>query len=171
MSPTAGTGMGSTRIFSYINWLGPYLVQNFEFQYFWKFPKKFFLFFGRGGGFRRFCGYIWGHCKIGLFWGVHFYAFFFSSEYLWQVCTFESRLSLRHWTKTSRAGSNACFILFMRAKEEVYVESAHLLCLVWAFVTNGDWMPFCASSEGSGKSAHLHRLTLAFATVQNLVLP
>ena len=27
-------------------------------------------------------------------------------------------------------------------------------------------MPFCASSEGSGKSAHLHRLTLAFVTVQ-----
>ena len=24
-------------------------------------------------------------------------------------------------------------------------------------------MPFCASSEGSGESAHLHRLTLAFA--------
>ena len=27
----------------------------------------------------------------------------------------------------------------------------------------------CASSEGSGESAHLHRLTLAFATVQNLL--
>ena len=27
-------------------------------------------------------------------------------------------------------------------------------------------MPFCASSEGSGESAHLHRLYLAFATVQ-----
>ena len=26
--------------------------------------------------------------------------------------------------------------------------------------SNGDWMPFCASSEGSGESAHLHRLTL-----------
>ena len=50
VSPTAGTGMGSTRIFSYISWLGPFLVQNFEFQYFWKFPKKIFLFFGRGGG-------------------------------------------------------------------------------------------------------------------------
>ena len=25
-------------------------------------------------------------------------------------------------------------------------------------------MPFCASSEGSGESAHLHRLTLAFVT-------
>ena len=54
----------------------------------------------------------------------------------------------------------------------------HLLDLVWAFVTvqkfscgdsNGDWMPFCASSEGSGESAHLHRLTLAFVTVQNLL--
>ena len=30
-------------------------------------------------------------------------------------------------------------------------------------------MPFCVSSEGSGKSAHLHRLTLAFVTVKNLV--
>ena len=30
-------------------------------------------------------------------------------------------------------------------------------------------MPFCASSKGSGESAHLHRLTLAFVTVQNLL--
>ena len=30
-------------------------------------------------------------------------------------------------------------------------------------------MPFCASSEGSGESAHLHRLTLAFVTVQNIL--
>ena len=30
-------------------------------------------------------------------------------------------------------------------------------------------MPFCASSEGSGESAHLHRRTLAFVTVQNLL--
>ena len=35
--------------------------------------------------------------------------------------------------------------------------------------SNGDWMPFCASSKGSGESAHLHRLTLAFVTVQNLL--
>ena len=53
--------MGSTLIFSYISWLGPFLVQNFEFQYFWKFKKKktifiylfiffFFFFFGGGGG-------------------------------------------------------------------------------------------------------------------------
>ena len=28
---------------------------------------------------------------------------------------------------------------------------------------------FCASSEGSGKSAHLHMLTIAFVTVQNLL--
>ena len=34
--------------------------------------------------------------------------------------------------------------------------------------SNGDWMQFCAISEGSGKSAHLHRLTLSFVTVQNL---
>ena len=37
--------------------------------------------------------------------------------------------------------------------------------------SNRDLMPFCASSEGSGESAHLHRLTLAFVTVQkSLVL-
>ena len=36
--------------------------------------------------------------------------------------------------------------------------------------SNGDWMPFCASSEGSGESAHLHRLTLTFVTVQNCCL-
>ena len=35
--------------------------------------------------------------------------------------------------------------------------------------SNGDWMPFCASSEGFGESAHLHRLTLAFVTVQHLL--
>ena len=35
--------------------------------------------------------------------------------------------------------------------------------------SNGDWMPFCASSEESGESAHLHRLTLAFVTVQNIL--
>ena len=29
-------------------------------------------------------------------------------------------------------------------------------------------MPFCASNEGSGESAHLHRLTLAFVTVKDL---
>ena len=29
--------------------------------------------------------------------------------------------------------------------------------------------PFCASSKGSGESAHLHRLTLAFIIVQNLL--
>ena len=34
--------------------------------------------------------------------------------------------------------------------------------------SNGNWTQFCASSEGSGESAHLHRLTLAFVTVQNL---
>ena len=54
--------------------------------------------------------------------------------------------------------------------------------LVWAFVSvqksragsNGDLMLFSASSEGSGMSAHLQRLTLAFATVpksHDIVLP
>ena len=35
--------------------------------------------------------------------------------------------------------------------------------------SNGDWMPVCASSKGSGESANLHRLTLAIVTVQNLL--
>ena len=30
-------------------------------------------------------------------------------------------------------------------------------------------MPICASSEGSGESTHLHRLTLAIVTVQNIL--
>ena len=63
----------------------------------------------------------------------------FEQRWLWRVCTFAwSSLSLRHSSKFSCGDSN------------------------------GDWMPFCASSEGSGESAHLHRLTLAFVTVQNL---
>ena len=61
-------------------------------------------------------------------------------RWLWRVCTFAwSSLSLRHSSKFSCGDSN------------------------------GDWTPFCASSEGDGESAHLHRLTLAFVTVQNLV--
>ena len=61
-------------------------------------------------------------------------------RWLWRVCTFAwSSLSLRHSSKFSCGDSN------------------------------GDWMPFCASSAGSGESAHLHRLTLAFVTVQNLL--
>ena len=64
----------------------------------------------------------------------------FEQRWLWQVCTFAwSCLSHRHSSKFLYGGSN------------------------------GDWMPICASSEGSGKSAHLHRLTLAFFTVQNLL--
>ena len=61
-------------------------------------------------------------------------------RWLWRVCTFAwCSLSLRHSSKFSCGDSN------------------------------GDWMPFCASSEGSGESAHLHRLTLAFVTLQNLL--
>ena len=61
-------------------------------------------------------------------------------RWLWRVCTFAwSSLSLRHSSKFSCGDSN------------------------------GDWMPFCASSEGSGESAHLYRPTLAFVTVQNLL--
>ena len=61
-------------------------------------------------------------------------------RWLWRVCTFAwSSLSLRHSSKLSCGDSN------------------------------GNWMPFCASSDGSGQSALLHRLTLAFVTVQNLL--
>ena len=61
-------------------------------------------------------------------------------QWLWRVCTFAwSSLSLRQSSKFSYGDSN------------------------------GDWTPFCASSEGSGESAHLHRLTLAFVTVQNIL--
>ena len=65
-----------------------------------------------------------------------------SSEQRWlrQVCTFDwSSLSLRHSSKLSFGASN------------------------------GDWMPICAISKGSGESAHLLRLTLAFITVQHLL--
>ena len=31
-------------------------------------------------------------------------------------------------------------------------------------------MAFCARSEGIGESAHVHRLTLAFVTIQNIFL-
>ena len=59
---------------------------------------------------------------------------------IWRVCTFAwSSLSICHSSKTSCGSSNV------------------------------DWMPFCAGTEGSGESAHLHRLTLAFVTVQNIM--
>ena len=61
-------------------------------------------------------------------------------RWLWRVCTFAwSSLSLCHSSKFSCGDSN------------------------------GDWMPFCASSKGSGESAHLHMLTLALVTVQNFL--
>ena len=61
-------------------------------------------------------------------------------RWLWRVYTFAwSSLNLRHSSKFSCCDSN------------------------------GEWMPFCASSEGSGESAYLHRLTLAFVAVQNLL--
>ena len=60
--------------------------------------------------------------------------------WLWRVCTFAwSSLSLHHRSKFSCGDSN------------------------------GDLMPFCSSSEGSGESAHLHKLALACVTVQNLL--
>ena len=65
------------------------------------------------------------------------------------------------------------FFKLFNTSREVYVETAHLLDRVWAFVTvrksragsNGDLILVCESSEGSGESAHLHSLTLAFVTV------
>ena len=61
-------------------------------------------------------------------------------RWLWRVCTFAwSSLSLHHSSKLSCGDSNDV------------------------------WMPFCTSSGGSGESAHLHRPTLAFVAVQNLL--
>ena len=72
------------------------------------------------------------------------------------------------------------FLNFFNTSREVYVETAHLLDRVWAFVTvrksragsNGDLILVCESSECSGESAHLHSFTLAFVTVPKYhVLP
>ena len=42
-----GGGGGGTLIFSNIRRLGPFLgVQNFEFQYFWGFSEKMYIFWG-----------------------------------------------------------------------------------------------------------------------------
>ena len=61
-------------------------------------------------------------------------------RWLWRVCAFAwSSLSLRHSSKFSCGDSN------------------------------GDRMPVCASSKGSDESAHLHRLALAFVTIQTLL--
>ena len=70
---------------------------------------------------------------------------------LWRVCTFaESRLSHRHRTKTSCAGSNVDFCIIYASREA----SLHV-CLVWSepslrckisYVgSNGDLMSFCAT--------------------------
>ena len=57
-SPGGGGG-GGTLIFLYIHRRGSFfLVQNFEFQYFWGFSEKIIFF---GGIF------FWGHYKIGLY--------------------------------------------------------------------------------------------------------
>ena len=47
---------------------------------------------------------------------------------LWRVCTFESRLNLRHLTKTSCVGSYVVFFKpFFYTSREVYGETAQLL--------------------------------------------
>ena len=51
---------------------------------------------------------------------------------LWWVCTFESRLSLRHWTKTSCAGSSVVFHTFLceqRRLWRVYIFASSSLSL------------------------------------------
>ena len=70
--------MGSTWIFSYISWLGPFLVQNFEFQYiiFGNFQNIFFL--GGGGGLEDFVNIFGVIVKLDYFEGVismHFLQF------------------------------------------------------------------------------------------------
>ena len=58
-SPGGGGG-GGTLIFLYIHRLGSFfLVQNFEFQYFWGFSERKKKI---GGGI-----FFWGHYKIGLY--------------------------------------------------------------------------------------------------------
>ena len=92
------------------------------------------------------CGYSsrchWFVCSLWL-WSyslTNFGCHSCEQHWLWRVCTFAwSSPSLRHRSKFSYCGSN------------------------------GDWMSICESSEGSGESAHLHRLTLAFVTVQYLL--
>ena len=74
---------GGTLIFSYKRRLGSIFgVPNFEFQYFLGFSEKlllllffFFFFFGGGGGYGDFVTFLWRHHKIGLYLGLHFYAF------------------------------------------------------------------------------------------------
>ena len=62
--------MGSTRIFSYISWIGPFLVQNFEFQYFWKFQKKIKYFIWGGGGLEDFVDIFGVIVRLDYFEGV-----------------------------------------------------------------------------------------------------
>ena len=96
---------------------------------------------------------------------------------LWRVCTYEFRLSLRHWTKISCAGSMSFFIVLWEHRRlwRVYTFAWSSLSLRHSWIISC-WLKwrFNASSEGSGKSAHLHRLTLAFVTVRkshDIVLP
>ena len=83
----------------------------------------------------------WFVCSLWLWYSLTIFGCHSCEQrWLWRVYTFAwSSLSLRHSSKFSCGDSN------------------------------GDWMPFCASSKGSGESAYLHRLTLAFVTVQNLL--
>ena len=78
--------MVSTWIFSYLSWLGPFLVQNFEFQYiiFGNFQNIYiyiyFFFFGGGGrgGFEDFVNIFGAIVKLDYFEGVismHFLQF------------------------------------------------------------------------------------------------
>ena len=56
----------------------------------------------------------------------------------------------------------------------IYIDSPESRCSseISCAGSNGDLMLFCASSEGSAESSHLHMLTLAFVTVpKSHVLP
>ena len=70
-------GGGGGCIFSYIQVrrLGPFSgVQNFEFQYFWRFQKNEYFW-----GMKILCIFYCGHHKIGLYLGViSMYLWFFS---------------------------------------------------------------------------------------------
>ena len=62
---------GGTLIFSYFHRLGSFFGgQNFVFKYFWGFSEKEYLW-----GMKILWISFWGHHKIGLYLGGHFYAF------------------------------------------------------------------------------------------------
>ena len=83
---------------------------------------------------------------------------------LWWVCTFVQVWSL----------DNKYQGLMRWQRLHIYICSPESRCSskISCAGSNGDLVLFCASSEGSGESSHLHMLTLAFVTLpKSHVLP